>query len=62
MMTIKFLLLMQREEEEIEEVSAKHSKTRKLQQLQVMNREKTYQGFSVSYVTSMYKLQEIILP
>jgi hypothetical protein len=62
MMTIKLLLLMQREEEEIEEVSAKHSKTRKLQQPQVMNREKTYQGFNVSDVTSMDTLQEIVLP
>jgi hypothetical protein len=33
MMKIKLLLLMQREAEETEEVSAKHSKTRKLQQL-----------------------------
>jgi hypothetical protein len=53
MMTIKPLPLMHKEEEEIEEVLAKHSKTRKLQQLQVMNIEKTFQGFNVSDVTNM---------
>jgi hypothetical protein len=62
MMTIKLLLLIQREEEEIEEVLAKHSKTRKLQQLQVMNRENTYQGFNVSNGTTMDTFQEIVLP
>jgi hypothetical protein len=61
-MTIKLLLLIQREEEEIEEVLAKHSKTIKLQQLQVMNIEKTIQRFNVSDVTSMGTLREIVLP
>jgi hypothetical protein len=62
MMTIKPLLLMQRKAEEKEEVSAKHSMTRKLQQLQVINKEKTYQRFNVSDVTSMDTLREIVLP
>jgi hypothetical protein len=62
MMTIKLVLLMQRETEEIEEVLTKHSKTRKLQQLQVMNIEKTYQRFNVLDVTSMDTLREIVLP
>jgi hypothetical protein len=62
MMKIKPLLLIQRKAEEIEEVSANHSKTRKLQQFQVMNIEKTFQGFNVSDVTSMDTLQEIVLP
>jgi hypothetical protein len=61
-MTVKLLLLMQREAEGIEEVSAKHSKTRKLQQLQVMKIEKTIQRFNVSDVTSMDTLREIVLP
>ena len=51
-----------KEAEGIEEVSAKHSKTRKLQQLQFMNIEKTFQGFNVSNVTSMDTLREIVLP
>ena len=62
MMTIKLLLLMQREAEGIEEVSAKHSKTRKLQELRVMNTEKTIQRLTVSDVTSMDTLREIVLP
>jgi hypothetical protein len=62
MMTIKPLPLMQREEEEIEEFLEKHSKTRKLQQCQVMNIEKTFEGFNVSDVTSMDTLREIVLP
>jgi hypothetical protein len=56
------LAFIQRKEEEIEEVSTKHSKTRKLHQLQVMNTEKTIQRFSVSDVTSMDTLREIVLP
>jgi hypothetical protein len=40
----------------------KHLKTRKLQQFQFMNIEKTFQGFNVSYVTSMDTLREIVLP
>jgi hypothetical protein len=36
-------------------------KTRKIQQLQVMNREDTYQGFNVLDVKSMDTLQEIVL-
>jgi hypothetical protein len=47
---------------EIEEVSTKNSKTRRLHQLQVMNTEKTIQRFSVSDVTSMDTLREIVLP
>ena len=62
MMTIMLLLFIQRKEEEIEETLAKHSKTGKLHQLQVMNIEKTIQRFSVSDVTSMDTLQEIVLP
>jgi hypothetical protein len=46
----------------IKEVSTKHSMTRKLQQLKVMNKEKTYQGFNVLDVTSMDTLREIVLP
>ena len=63
MMKIKPLLLMQgNSTEEIEEVSTNHSKTRKLQQCQVMNIEKTFEGFNVSDVTSMDTLREIVLP
>jgi hypothetical protein len=62
MMTIKPLPFMQRNVEEKEEVSANNSMTRKLKQLQFMNKEKTYQGFNVSYVTSMDTLREIFLP
>jgi hypothetical protein len=63
MMTIKPLLLMQgKATEEIEEVSTKHSKTRKFQQLQVTNTRKTIQEFSISDVTSMDTLREIVLP
>ena len=61
MMTIVLFPFIQRKEEEIEEVSTKHSKTIKLQQLQVMNKEKTYQGFNVSDVRSMDTLREIVL-
>jgi hypothetical protein len=38
----------------MEEVSTKHSKTRRLHQLRVMDTEKTNQRFSVSDVRSMY--------
>jgi hypothetical protein len=62
MITIKLLLLMQRETKRIEVVSTKHSKTRKLHQLQVMNIENTIQRFNVLDVTSMETLQEIVLP
>jgi hypothetical protein len=62
MMTIILLPFIQRKEEEIKEVSTKHSKTRKLNQLQVTHIEKTTQRFSVSDVTSMDTLREIVLP
>jgi hypothetical protein len=36
--------------------------TRKIQHLQVMNKENIYQRFDVSDVTSMDTLREIVLP
>jgi hypothetical protein len=62
MMTIMLLPFIQRKEEIIEEASVKHSQVRRLHQLQVMIIEKTNQRSSVSDVTSMDTLREIVLP
>jgi hypothetical protein len=61
-MTIMLLPFIQRKEEEIEEALVKHSKVRRLHQLQGMIIEMTNQRSSVSDVTSMDTLQEIVLP
>ena len=53
MMAIMLLPFIQRKEEEIEEASVKHSKVRRLHQLQVMIIEKSSQRSSVLDVTSM---------
>jgi hypothetical protein len=58
---IMLLPFIQRKEEEIKKASVKHSKARRLHQLQVMIIEKTIQRFSVSDVTSMDTLREIVL-
>jgi hypothetical protein len=62
MMTIMLLPFKQRKEEEIKETSVKHSKARRLHQLHGMIIEKTNQRSSVSDVTSMDTLRQIVLP
>jgi hypothetical protein len=61
-MTIMLLPFIQRKEEEIEEASIKHSKARRLHQLQGMDIEKKNKRSSVSDVTSMDTLRENVLP
>jgi hypothetical protein len=57
LMTIILLHFIQRKEEEIEEALVKHSKMRRLHQLQGMIIENTNQISSVSDVTSMDTLR-----
>jgi hypothetical protein len=62
MMAIMLLHFIQRKEGYLKETSGKHSKMRRLHQLQVMIREKACQRSNASDVTSMDTLQEIVLP
>jgi hypothetical protein len=61
-MTTMLLHFIQIKDEYSKETSNKHSKMRRLHQLQVMIREKIYQRSSASDVTNMDTMQEIVRP